>query len=194
VSAAGIRSTFSTAQVALTRGWFLRRQGLFWHRRSGGSIGTAVTQLARGLGRQNTAMSSTTNHAKAGRRRRSDSTKSSMTSWRRWVTAASYHGRLRADLVIDGIGGDVLSAGSSACVGRKHYKHWGIPQAVRTNHWTGRISLPTGQIRSQHVPSAAGGPGDAMNVMSNRFNPVAIHTDLLRPYRLTKRMMHGVNR
>src|SRR5258706_10763052 len=65
VSAAGIPVAYLTAQVALTRAGF-RAGKTVLSPAIGGSIGNAVTQLARALGAKH-AMSSTTNHAKAER-------------------------------------------------------------------------------------------------------------------------------
>src|SRR6267142_1446714 len=63
VSAAGIPVAYLTAQVALTRAGF-RAGKTVLAPAIGGSVGNAVTQLARALGAKH-AMSSTTNHAKA---------------------------------------------------------------------------------------------------------------------------------
>src|ERR1700722_5511596 len=63
VSAAGIPVAYLTAQVALNRAGF-RAGKTVLAPAIGGSIGNAVTQLARALGAKH-AMSSTTNHAKA---------------------------------------------------------------------------------------------------------------------------------
>src|SRR5258708_738025 len=63
VSAAGIPVAYLTAQVALTRAGF-RAGKTVLAPVIGGSIGSAVTQLARALGAKH-AMSSTTNHPKA---------------------------------------------------------------------------------------------------------------------------------
>src|SRR3984893_6354134 len=63
VSAAGIPVAYLTAQVALTRAGF-RAGKTVLAPAIGGSIGNAVTQLARALGGK-PAISSTTNHAKA---------------------------------------------------------------------------------------------------------------------------------
>src|ERR1700733_7100197 len=63
VIAAGIPVAYLTAQVALTRAGFRADKTVFAPA-IGGSVGNAVTQLARALGAKH-AMSSTTNHAKA---------------------------------------------------------------------------------------------------------------------------------
>ena len=85
VSAAGIPVAYLTAQVALTLAGF-RAGKTVLAPAIGGSIGNAVTQLARALGTKH-AMSSTTNHAKAEQAKRSDSMKSSIPPWRSWGTA-----------------------------------------------------------------------------------------------------------
>src|SRR3979411_213833 len=63
VTAAGIPVAYLTAQVALTRAGFKAGKTVLAPA-IGGSVGNAVTQLARALGAKH-AMSSTTNHAKA---------------------------------------------------------------------------------------------------------------------------------
>src|SRR6201987_2326176 len=65
VSAAGIPVAYLTAQVALTLAGF-RSGKTVLAPAIGGSIGNAVTQLARALGARH-AIASTTNHAKAAR-------------------------------------------------------------------------------------------------------------------------------
>jgi len=85
VSAAGIPVAYLTAQVVLTLAGF-RAGKTVLAPAIGGSVGNAVTQLARALGAKH-AMSSTTNHAKASRQGRSDSMRSSIPLARSWVTA-----------------------------------------------------------------------------------------------------------
>src|SRR5258708_6201720 len=63
VGAAGIPVAYLTAQVALTRAGFRAGKTVFAPA-IGGSVGNAVTQMARALGAKH-AISSTTNHAKA---------------------------------------------------------------------------------------------------------------------------------
>src|ERR1700677_2524674 len=67
VSAAGIPVAYLTAQVALIRAGFRAGKTVFAPA-IGGSVGNAVTQLARASGAKH-AISSTTNHAKAERAR-----------------------------------------------------------------------------------------------------------------------------
>jgi NADPH2:quinone reductase len=86
VSAAGIPVAYLTAQVALTLAGF-RAGKTVLAPAIGGSIGNAVTQLARALG-ANTPCQARPIMRKPSRRRRSDSMKSSIRPWRSWVTAS----------------------------------------------------------------------------------------------------------
>src|SRR5438046_5571626 len=108
VSAAGIPVAYLTAQVALTRAGF-RAGKTVLAPAIGGSIGNAVTQLARALGAK-PAMSSTTNHAKAeqakalGFNEVVDTYSEKLGDGVRRITSG-----YGADIVVDGIGGEVLS-------------------------------------------------------------------------------------
>jgi NADPH2:quinone reductase len=119
VSAAGIPVAYLTAQVALTLAGF-RAGKTVLAPAIGGSIGNAVTQLARAFGAKH-AMSSTTNHAKAEQAKALGFTEVIDTSLEKLGdgvrrTTSGYG----ADIVIDGIGGDVLSEalGALALEGR----------------------------------------------------------------------------
>src|SRR5882757_2731310 len=108
VSAAGIPVAYLTAQVALTRTGF-RAGKTVLAPAVGGSIGNAVTQLARALSAKH-AMSSTTGHAKAeqakalGFNEVVDTSSEKLGDGVRRITSG-----YGADIVIDGIGGEVLS-------------------------------------------------------------------------------------
>jgi NADPH2:quinone reductase len=108
VSAAGIPVAYLTAQVALTLADF-RAGKIVLAPAIGGSIGNAVTQLARALGAKH-AISSTTNHAKAeqakalGFNEVVDTSLEKLGDGVRRITNG-----YGADIVIDGIGGEVLS-------------------------------------------------------------------------------------
>ena len=108
VSAAGIPVAYLTAQVALTLAGF-RPGKTVLAPAIGGSVGNAVTQLARALGAKH-AISSTTNHAKAeqaktlGFNEVIDTSLEKLADGVRRVTQG-----YGADIVIDGIGGEVLS-------------------------------------------------------------------------------------
>jgi NADPH2:quinone reductase len=108
VSAAGIPVAYLTAQVALTRAGF-RAGKTVLAPAIGGSIGNAVTQLARALGAKH-AISSTTNHEKAERaevlgfNEVIDTSVEKLGDGVRRLTSG-----YGADIVIDGIGGEVLT-------------------------------------------------------------------------------------
>src|SRR6202047_4861851 len=106
-SAAGIPVAYLTAQVALTLADF-RPGKTVLAPAIGGSVGNAVTQLARALGAKH-AISSTTNHAKAeqakvlGCDEVIDLTREKLGDGVRRIT-----GGRGADIVIDSIAGEVL--------------------------------------------------------------------------------------
>jgi NADPH2:quinone reductase len=108
VSAAGIPVAYLTAQMALTLAGFQAGKTVLAPA-IGGSVGNAVTQLARALGAKH-AISSTTNHAKATQARALgfheviDTSVEKLAAGVRRIT-----GGYGADIVIDGLGGEVLS-------------------------------------------------------------------------------------
>src|SRR5258706_3147731 len=108
VSAAGIPVAYLTAQMALTLAGFQAGKTVLAPG-IGGSVGNAVTQLARALG-ANHAMSSTTNHAKAEQAKALgfdeviDTSCEKLGDGVRRIT-----GGYGADIVIDGVGGEVFS-------------------------------------------------------------------------------------
>jgi NADPH2:quinone reductase len=108
VSAAGIPVAYLTAQMALTLAGFQAGKTVLAPA-IGGSVGNAVTQLARALGAKH-AISSTTNHAKAeqakalGFHEVIDTSVEKLGDGVRRLTGGD-----GADMVIDGIGGEVLS-------------------------------------------------------------------------------------
>src|SRR5207237_1458763 len=108
VSAAGIPVAYLTAQVALTLAGF-RAGKTVLAPAIGGSIGNAVTQLARALGAKH-AISSTTNHKKAeqakvlGFEEVIDLSGETLIGGVRRITDG-----YGADIIIDAIGGEILS-------------------------------------------------------------------------------------
>ena len=108
VSAAGIPVAYLTAQMALTLAGFQAGKTVLAPA-IGGSVGNAVTQLARALGAKH-AISSTTNHEKAkqakalGFNQVIDTSVEKLGDGVRRIT-----GGYGADIVIDGVGGEVLS-------------------------------------------------------------------------------------
>ncbi len=108
VSAAGIPVAYLTAQVALTRAGFHAGQTVL-SPAIGGSVGNAVTQLARAAGAKH-AMSSTTSHEKAEQAKALGFKEVIDTSLERLADGVRrITGGYGADIVIDGIGGEVLS-------------------------------------------------------------------------------------
>jgi NADPH:quinone reductase-like Zn-dependent oxidoreductase len=108
VSAASIPVAYLTAHMALMRAGFQAGK-MVLAPVIGGSVGNAVTQLARALGAKH-AISSTTNHAKAERAKAIGFNEVIDTSWEKLGEGVSrITGGYGADIVIDGIGGEVLS-------------------------------------------------------------------------------------
>src|SRR6202453_3152686 len=108
VSAAGIPVAYLTAQVALTLAGF-RTGKTVLAPAIGGSVGNAVTQLARALGAKH-AISSTTNRAKAEQAKALGFTEVIDTSLEKLGDGVRrITGGYGADIEIDGIGGEVLS-------------------------------------------------------------------------------------
>ena len=113
VSAAGIPVAYLTAQMALTLAGFQAGKTVLAPA-IGGSVGNAVTQLARALGAKH-AISSTTNHAKAERAKALGFNEVIDTSFEKLGDGVRrITGGYGADIVIDGVGGDVLRAAPSA--------------------------------------------------------------------------------
>src|SRR6185436_5726438 len=104
VSAAGIPVAYLTAQMALTLAGFQAGKTVLAPA-IGGSVGNAVTQLARALGAKH-AISSTTNHAKAEQAKKLgfneviDTSSEKLGDGVRRITSG-----YGADIVIDGVGG-----------------------------------------------------------------------------------------
>jgi NADPH2:quinone reductase len=108
VSAAGMPVAYLTAQMALNNAGFQAGKTVLAPA-IGGSVGNAVTQLARALGAKH-AISSTTNHAKAEQAKALgfdeviDTSVEKLGDGVRRITGGD-----GADIVIDGVGGAVLS-------------------------------------------------------------------------------------
>src|SRR3982074_2268277 len=108
VSAAGIPVAYLTAQVALTLAGFQAGK-IVLAPAIGGSIGNAVTQLARALGAKH-AISSTTSHAKAEQAKALGFNEVIDTSLEKLGDGVHrITGGYGADIRVDGMGGDVLS-------------------------------------------------------------------------------------
>jgi len=108
VSAAGIPVAYLTAQMALTLAGFQAGKTVLAPA-IGGSVGNAVTQLARALGAKH-PISSTTNHAKAEQAKALGFNEVIDTSFEKLGDGVRrITGGYGADIVIDGVGGEVLS-------------------------------------------------------------------------------------
>jgi NADPH2:quinone reductase len=157
VSAAGIPVAYLTAQVALTRAGFRAGKTVFAPA-IGGSVGNAVTQLARALGAKH-AMSSTTNHAKAelakalGLNEVIDSSEQKLGDGVRRITDG-----YGADIVIDGIGGEVLSEALGALALEGSLTTLGYSASRQTTIDVTNLIVPQGSIRGLNMfvqPKAA---------------------------------------
>jgi len=108
VSAAGLPVAYLTAQMALTLAGFQAGKTVLAPA-IGGSVGNAVTQLARALGATH-ALSSTTNPGKAEQAKALGFTEVIDTSCEKLGDGVRrITGGYGADMIIDGVGGEVLS-------------------------------------------------------------------------------------
>jgi NADPH2:quinone reductase len=150
VSAAGVPVAYLTAQVALTRAGFQAGKSVLAPA-IGGSVGNAVTQLARALGAKH-AISSTTNHAKAeqakalGFNEVIDTSLEKLGDGVRRITDG--HG---ADIVIDGIGGEVLSEALGALAFEGSLTTLGYSASRKTTIDVTDLIVPQASIRSLNM-------------------------------------------
>jgi NADPH2:quinone reductase len=174
VSAAGIPVAYLTAQVALTRAGF-RPGKTVLSPAIGGSVGNAVTQLARALGAKH-AMSSTTNHAKAeqakalGFNEVIDTSQEKLGDGVRRITSG-----YGADIIIDGIGGEVLSEALGALALEGSLTTLGYSASRQTTIDVTNLIVPQASIRSLNMfaqPKAA--VTEAWNVIVSLLKSGAI--------------------
>ncbi len=150
VSAAGIPVAYLTAQVALIRAGFRAGKTVFAPA-IGGSVGNAVTQMARALGAKH-AMSSTTNHAKAeqakalGFNEVIDTSQERLGDGVRRITSG-----YGADIVIDGIGGEVLSQALGALAFEGSLTTLGYSASRQTTIDVTNLIVPQASIRSLNM-------------------------------------------
>jgi len=124
---------YLTAQIALTNAGF-RAGKTVLAPAIGGSVGNAVTQLARAQGAKH-AISSTTNHAKAERARALGFNEVIDTSVEKPCDGVRrITNGYGADIVIDGIGGDVLSEALGALAPEGSLTTLGYSAARKANH------------------------------------------------------------
>src|SRR5216684_5987334 len=157
VRAAGMPVAYLTAQMALTLAGFQAGKTVLAPA-IGGSVGNAVTQLARALGAKH-AISSTTNHAKAeqakalGFNEVIDTSLEKLGDGVRRIT-----GGYGADIVIDGIGGEVLSEALSALAAEGSLTTLGYSASRKTTIDVTHLIVPQAGIRGLNLfaqPSAA---------------------------------------
>jgi len=150
VSAAGIPVAYLTAQVALTRAGF-RAGKTVLAPAIGGSVGNAVTQLARALGAKH-AISSTTNRAKAekakalGFKEVIDTSLEKLSDGVRRIT-----GGYGADIVVDGIGGEVLSEALGALALEGSLTTLGYSASRKATIDVTNLIVPQASIRSLNM-------------------------------------------
>jgi NADPH2:quinone reductase len=150
VSAAGIPVAYLTAQVALSRAGF-RAGKTVLAPAIGGSIGNAVTQLARAAGAKH-AISSTTNHAKAERAKALgfneviDTSMEKLGDGVRRIT-----GGYGADIVVDGIGGEVLSEALEVLALEGSLTTLGYSASRKTTIDVTHLIVPQASIRSLNM-------------------------------------------
>jgi NADPH:quinone reductase len=150
VSAAGIPVAYLTAQVALTRAGF-RAGKTVLAPAIGGSVGNAVTQLARAGGAKH-AMSSTTNRAKAEQAKALgfndviDTSLEKLAGGVRRIT-----GGYGADIVVDGIGGEVLSEALGALAFEGSLTTLGYSASRQTTIDVTNLIVPQASIRSLNM-------------------------------------------
>ena len=184
VSAAGIPVAYLTAQVALTRAGF-REGKTVLAPAIGGSIGNAVTQLARALGARH-AVSSTTNHAKAEQAKALGFNEVIDTSLERLADGVRrITGGSGADIVIDGIGGEVLSEALGALAFEGSLTTLGYSASRRTTIDVTNLIVPQASIRGLNMfaqPKAA--ITEAWNVIVSLLKSGAIKPIVAKNFRL----------
>src|SRR5579863_3605811 len=150
VSAAGIPVAYLTAQVALSRAGFRAGKTVFAPA-IGGSVGNAVTQLARALGAKH-AISSTTNHAKAEQAKELGFNEVIDTSLEKLADGVRrITGGYGADIVIDGIGGEVLSEALGALAFEGSLTTLGYSASRQTTIDVTDLIVPQASIRSLNM-------------------------------------------
>src|SRR5437867_9153156 len=186
VSAAGIPVAYLTAQVALTLAGF-RAGKIVLAPAIGGSIGNAVTQLARASGAKH-AMSSTTNHAKAeqakalGFNEVIDTSLEELGDGVRRIT-----GGYGADIVIDGIGGEVLSEALAVLALEGSLTTLGYSASRKTTIDVTHLIVPQASIRSLNMfaqPKAA--IADAWDVLVSLLKAGAIKPIVAKTFPLAE--------
>jgi NADPH2:quinone reductase len=183
-SAAGIPVAYLTAQVALTLAG-LRKGKTVLAPAIGGSIGNAVTQLARALGAKH-ALSSTTNHAKAEQAKELgfneviDTSLEKLGDGVRRITSG-----YGADIVIDGVGGEVLSEALGVLAVGGNLTTLGYSASRKTTIDVTNLIVPQASMRGLNMfaqPKAT--ITDAWNVIVSLLKAGAIKPIVARTFPL----------
>jgi len=184
VSAAGIPVAYLTAQVALTRAGF-RAGKTVLSPAIGGSIGNAVTQLARASGAKH-AMSSTTNHAKAEQAKALGFNEVIDTSLERLADGVSrITAGYGADIIIDGIGGEVLSEALGALALEGSLTTLGYSASRETTIDVTNLIVPQASIRSLNMfAQSKATVTEAWNVIVSLLKSGAIKPIVAKNFRL----------
>jgi NADPH:quinone reductase len=186
VSAADIPVAYLTAQIALTLAGF-RPGKTVLAPAIGGSVGNAVTQLARAMGAKH-AISSTTNHAKVDQAKALgfneviDTSLDKLADGVRRITDG-----YGADLVIDGIGGEVLSEALKALAPGGSLTTLGYSASRRTTIDVTDLIVPQASIRSLNMfrqpPTTV---GDAWNAIVSLLQSGAIKPIVAKTFPLAE--------
>ena len=186
ISAAGIPVAYLTAQVALTLAGF-RPGKTVLAPAIGGSVGNAVTQLARALGAKH-AISSTTNHAKAeqakalGFNEVIDTSLEKLSDGVRRITDG-----YGADIVIDGIGGEVLSEAVKALALGGSLITLGYSASRKTTIDVTDLIVPQASIRSLNMfPQPQATVTDAWNAIAPLLQSGAIKPIVAKTFPLAE--------
>jgi NADPH2:quinone reductase len=186
VSAAGIPVAYLTAQVALTQAGF-RAGKTVLAPAIGGSIGNAVTQLARALGAKH-AVSSTTNHLKAEQAKALGFSEVVDTSFEKLGDGVRrITGGYGADIVIDGVGGEVLSEALGALAPEGSLTTLGYSASRKSTIDVTDLIVPQASIRGLNMfaqPKAA--IADAWSVIVPLLKSGAIKPIVAKTFPLAK--------
>jgi NADPH:quinone reductase len=185
-SAAGIPVAYLTAQIALTLAGF-RPGNTVLAPAIGGSVGNAVTQLARALGAKH-AISSTTSHAKAeqakalGFNEVIDTSLETLADGVRRITDG-----YGTDIVIDGIGGEVLSEALKTLAPGGSLTTLGYSASRQTTIDVTDLIVPQASIRSLNMfrqPKAT--VADAWKTIVSLLQSGAINPIVSKTFPLTE--------
>src|ERR1700682_5131967 len=186
VNAAGIPVAYLTGHLALMRAGFKAGKTVLAPA-IGGSVGNAVTQLAHALGAKH-AMSSTTNHAKAEQAKALgfndviDMSVEKLGDGVRRITRG-----YGAEIVIDEIGGEVLSEALGALAVGESLPTLGYSASRNSTIDVTNLIVPQASIRSLNMfaqPQAA--VTDAWNVIVSRLKSGAIKPILAKTFPLAE--------